>query len=121
MRNKLIRLFEANDGRRVSSQVLFVRKGERVKLVSNGWDCDLDGDITVYNILHYPENHCDEAVMSVWTKDVECSPLETVEVPRVRLTKANTHDIIDVHGQYLLVRERDALEVNVFAKYDRQP
>lgn len=120
-RNKLIRLFEANDGRAVSSQILYVRQGERANLISSNWGCE-DGEIIVYKFLHYSENHqCDPSLIAIWTRDVECGPLETVEVPRIKLTSANAHDIIDEHGQYLLVRARGAEEVNVFAKYDRKP
>ena len=120
MRNKLLKLFESGDGR-LASQILFVRKGERVNLISSNWECD-DGEIIVYKFLHYPENQkCDEALIHIWTQDISCSPLETVEVPRVKLTRGNMHDIIDEHGQYLLHRAIGAEEVQVYAKYDVRP
>jgi len=120
-RNSLIKLFEANDGRLAASQILYVRQGERVNLISSNWGCE-EGEILVYKFLHYSENSaCDPSLMALWTEDVSCGPLETVEVPRIRLTCANVHDIINEHGQYLLVRARNAQEVNVFAKYDQKP
>ena len=121
-RNSLITVFESGDDL-LSSCVLFVRCGERAELYSSGWDCNGNDEILVYKVIHYPHNpKCEKPVVTLWTKDVtlDC-PLEQVEVPRVKLTKANQHDIIDEHGQYILVRHRDASSVEVFAKYNNVP
>lgn len=120
-RERLIRLFEANDGRRVSLHPLYVRKGERANLISSGWGCE-DGEILAYKFLHYQKDKCDDqSLIHLWTKQVDCGDLQSVEVPVIKLTKANAHDIISEHGQYLLVRQRGAEEVALYAKYDSRP
>lgn len=121
-RNGIRKLFEAGDDRLVSCYPLFIRKGERAHIISTGWDCNGSDEILVYRILHWPSNaKCEDALIAVWTQDVSCGDFSTVEIPRVKLTKANQHDIIDEHGQFLLVREKDARSVSVFAKYDCMP
>ena len=124
-KNALVKLFEAGDGRSVSSEVLFVKSDEQVTLATQGW-CDIDDpdecqDIVVYKFLHYPNNpRCEDAILIKWTQDVQVDPLCTKEVPRIRLTKNNVHDIINERGQYLLVRECGAEDVNVYAKYEEK-
>lgn len=108
------------DGRKAASVLIYVRPCEQAILISNGWGCDDEGSIEVYKFLHYPDDAaCEMGMIYKWTEDREIDCLKSVEIPRVRLTRANKHDIINEEGVYLLARECGADDVTVYYKYEK--
>lgn len=115
-KSQVHKIFEANDGRVVSSDLLIVGHGHDIELYSTGWDCDLNEKITPYVIFNFPAHpECDEALAAPFVEDCK-DGCETIQQPSFELTKRRSYARITKPGAYFLHRTCGAETVTVWYK-----
>lgn len=117
--DKIHTLFAAGDERVASEHVVSIRPGTFARLFSEGWDCEKDGKIDAWYIPMVPANECEDAIAVPYLERCQIDCCSTVDVPKLRLTKNRTFDIITEVGTYVLQRVCEAEDVTVYIQYQK--
>ena len=121
MYNKITKIFEAGDGRIAAEHVIHLRDGIQARLFTDGWDCVADDEvIDVWHIPYVPANDCEDAIAVPYLERCRIDCCTTLDIPKAKLTKNRTFDIISDVGAFILRRKCGAEAVNVYIQYMKQ-